>query len=258
MPDESGAARIADPARPAARAAIGRAGHSHSTAVGAGRPRCQTGPCASTSVEIEGVTAYPQPEIAKLAAGLVGPAVPLPQIDAARQAILQRYRADGYVLTTVSANLDRQRQAALRRHRRAHRQRQARRRHRPGRHPGAALPQSPDREAADRFGHTGALPAAGAGRAGRHACARCWSRRPTARRAEPDRAGEPPDGSPAWPPWTIGPSPRPGRSRLLGVLDFNSFTALGEKTEVSFYHTLPNSQNFGQASERDLHRRAPA
>ena len=63
-------------------------------------------PVRVTSVEVEGVTAYPPPEIAQLAAGLVGPAVPLPQIDAARQAIVQRYRADGYVLTTVAANLD--------------------------------------------------------------------------------------------------------------------------------------------------------
>ena len=45
-------------------------------------------PMRVTSVEVEGVTAYPQPEIAQLAAGLVGPAVPLPQIDAARQAIV--------------------------------------------------------------------------------------------------------------------------------------------------------------------------
>ena len=63
-------------------------------------------PVRVTSVEVEGVTAYPQSEIAQMAAGLVGPVVPLTQIDAARQAILQRYRADGYVLTTVSANLD--------------------------------------------------------------------------------------------------------------------------------------------------------
>ena len=63
-------------------------------------------PVRVSSVEVEGVTAYPQPEIAQLAAGLIGPAVPLPQIDAARQAILQRYRSDGYVLTTVAANLD--------------------------------------------------------------------------------------------------------------------------------------------------------
>ena len=109
-------------------------------------------PVRVSSVDVEGVTAYPQPEIAQLTAGLVGPAVPLPQIDAARQAILQRYRSDGYVLTTVSAKLDAQRPAALRGHRGAHRQRQAGRRHRSGRHAGAALPQPADREAADRFG----------------------------------------------------------------------------------------------------------
>src|SRR5271166_5360640 len=63
-------------------------------------------PVRVTSVDVEGVTAYPQPEIAQLATGLIGPAVLLTQIDAARQAILQHYRADGYVLTTVSANLD--------------------------------------------------------------------------------------------------------------------------------------------------------
>ncbi|MBN9563729.1 MAG: hypothetical protein J0H14_23850, partial [Alphaproteobacteria bacterium] len=54
------------------------------------------------SVAIQGVTAYPSPEIARLAEGLVGPAVPLTQIDAVRQAILNRYRSDGYILTTVS------------------------------------------------------------------------------------------------------------------------------------------------------------
>ena len=32
--------------------------------------------------------------------------MPLPKIDAARQAILQHYRSAGYVLSTVSANLD--------------------------------------------------------------------------------------------------------------------------------------------------------
>ncbi|HVC16436.1 MAG TPA: ShlB/FhaC/HecB family hemolysin secretion/activation protein, partial [Rhodanobacter sp.] len=35
----------------------------------------------------------------------------------------------------------------------------------------------------------------------------------------------------------------------LGVLDFNSFSSFGEKTEISWYHTFPNSQNFGQFSE---------
>jgi hemolysin activation/secretion protein len=63
-------------------------------------------PVRVTAVSVEGVTAYPAAEIAALTAGLVGPAVPLPQIDAARLAIVQHYRADGYVLVAVSANLD--------------------------------------------------------------------------------------------------------------------------------------------------------
>ena len=58
------------------------------------------------SVAVQGVTAYPLPEISQLTDGLVGPAVPLTRIDAARQAILGRYRSDGYILTTVSAALD--------------------------------------------------------------------------------------------------------------------------------------------------------
>jgi len=56
-------------------------------------------PVRVTSVGIDGATVYSQPELAQLTAGLVGPAVPLARIDAARDAILQRYRADGYVLS---------------------------------------------------------------------------------------------------------------------------------------------------------------
>jgi hemolysin activation/secretion protein len=63
-------------------------------------------PVRVTSVSVEGVTAYPLPDIVALTAGLVGPATPLTQIDAARLAILQRYRADGYVLSAVSVNFD--------------------------------------------------------------------------------------------------------------------------------------------------------
>ncbi len=59
-----------------------------------------------TSVTVEGVTAYPQAEFAAQTAALVGPATPLPQIDAARLSILQRYRADGYVLSAVSINFN--------------------------------------------------------------------------------------------------------------------------------------------------------
>jgi hemolysin activation/secretion protein len=38
----------------------------------------------------------------------------------------------------------------------------------------------------------------------------------------------------------------------LGVLDLNGLTAWGDKTEFSFYHTFPNSQNFGQVSTEFL------
>jgi hemolysin activation/secretion protein len=39
-----------------------------------------------------------------------------------------------------------------------------------------------------------------------------------------------------------------GPIESLGVLDLNSFTSLGERSEISLYHTWPNSQTFGQAS----------
>jgi hemolysin activation/secretion protein len=39
-----------------------------------------------------------------------------------------------------------------------------------------------------------------------------------------------------------------GPIESLGILDLNSFTSLGERTEISLYHTWPNSETFGQAS----------
>jgi hemolysin activation/secretion protein len=65
-----------------------------------------TTPARVTQVSVEGVTAYKPGEIQALAQGLVGPAVPIAKIEAARSAILQKYRGDGYVLSTVSASLD--------------------------------------------------------------------------------------------------------------------------------------------------------
>ena len=56
-------------------------------------------------IAIAGVTAYPVARIATLTRGLIGPAVPLPKIEAAREAILRLYQDDGYVLTAVSASL---------------------------------------------------------------------------------------------------------------------------------------------------------
>ncbi len=39
-----------------------------------------------------------------------------------------------------------------------------------------------------------------------------------------------------------------GPIQFLGIFDLNALTAWGDKTEVSFFHTFPNSQNFGQIS----------
>ncbi|MBV9734484.1 MAG: ShlB/FhaC/HecB family hemolysin secretion/activation protein [Acidisphaera sp.] len=59
-----------------------------------------------SSVTVEGATAYNPQRLAGLTVGLTGPAVPLSRIEAARVAILNLYRRDGYPLTTVSAAVD--------------------------------------------------------------------------------------------------------------------------------------------------------
>jgi hemolysin activation/secretion protein len=58
-----------------------------------------------SDVAVEGSTAYPASALANYTAGLTGPAVPLARIEAARTAILNRYRADGYVYTAVNARI---------------------------------------------------------------------------------------------------------------------------------------------------------
>ena len=65
-----------------------------------------TGNVPVRAVTLEGTTAYPGPQLAAITAGLVGPATPVGRIEAARAAILNLYRADGFVLTTVTASLD--------------------------------------------------------------------------------------------------------------------------------------------------------
>jgi hemolysin activation/secretion protein len=39
-----------------------------------------------------------------------------------------------------------------------------------------------------------------------------------------------------------------GPIEFLGLVDLNSLTSWGDKTEVSYFHSFPNSQNFGQVS----------
>jgi hemolysin activation/secretion protein len=40
-----------------------------------------------------------------------------------------------------------------------------------------------------------------------------------------------------------------GPEELLALTDFNSYTSLGERTELSLYHTFNDTETFGQASE---------
>jgi hemolysin activation/secretion protein len=58
---------------------------------------------AIRSVRIDGATAYSPRVLAQFTTGLVGSAVPAGAIEAARQRLVTKYRADGYVYTAVSA-----------------------------------------------------------------------------------------------------------------------------------------------------------
>ncbi len=59
-----------------------------------------------TNVSIDGVTAFPLQELQRNIEGLTGPDVPLARIEAARQSVLSQYRTEGFVLVTVSAKVD--------------------------------------------------------------------------------------------------------------------------------------------------------
>jgi hemolysin activation/secretion protein len=64
------------------------------------------GSVAVRSVRVEGVSAYAAPQTQAVTAGLVGPSIPLARIEAARTALLNLYRGDGYALTTVTARVE--------------------------------------------------------------------------------------------------------------------------------------------------------
>lgn len=64
------------------------------------------GDVAVRSVRIEGTTAYAGPQTAAITAGLIGRSVPLARIEAARTALLNLYRGDGYALTSVTATVE--------------------------------------------------------------------------------------------------------------------------------------------------------
>jgi hemolysin activation/secretion protein len=60
---------------------------------------------AISDVAVDGATAYPAGLLAADTAGLTGPAIPLARIEAARIKLLNRYRADGFVYTAVNARI---------------------------------------------------------------------------------------------------------------------------------------------------------
>jgi len=201
-----------------------------------------------TTVTVDGVTAFPLSAITPFTTGLTGPAVPLTKIDAARQAILQYYRSSGYVLSTVSANLD----------------------------TAGAL----------RFvvteGHIASVKLDGdIGPAGvqvlrflkrltevtpidaatlerylllaqdvpgvtLRAVLQPSTDQPGALNLIAQVSRKPVSGLMTFDNRAFDQT---GPVEGLGVLDLNSFTDLGEKTELTYYHTFPNSQNFGQFSE---------
>jgi hemolysin activation/secretion protein len=199
-------------------------------------------------VSVDGVTAFPAADIARYTQGLTGPAVPLPKIDAARQAILQQYRSAGYVLSTVSANLDtvghlrfivtegRITSVKL---------------------DGDIGPAGVqvlrflnrltkvtpiDSTTLERYlllaqdvpGVTlRAILQPSADDPGALTLIAQVTRQAVSGLASFDNRA------------FVQTGPIEG----LGVLDFNSFTEFGEKTEGTFYHTFPNSQNFGQIAE---------
>ena len=58
------------------------------------------------SVTVSGASVFGPQVTGPMIEGLTGPAVPLSRVEQARQDLLSRYRADGYLLTTVSTVLD--------------------------------------------------------------------------------------------------------------------------------------------------------
>jgi hemolysin activation/secretion protein len=203
---------------------------------------------AVASVAVEGVTAYDRASVLALAGpGLVGPAVPLARIEAARTAILKLYRGDGYVLSTVSVSID----AA-----------------------GALRFLVTEGRIADVKLSTDIGPA-GSRVLG-------FLKRLTERTPIDEATLErylllaqsvpgvtlhavlqPVPGDPGALTLIAEVSRAPfsglltvdnyasrytGPIESLLVVDGNSFTSFGERTEVSLYHTWPNSQTFGQAA----------
>ncbi len=208
-------------------------------------------PVRVVSTEFDGVTAFAPAELQAYADGLIGSATPLPKIDAARQKILQHYRSQGFVLTTVSVKLD---------------------------GPGhlrfvvtegriSAVKLDGDIGPAgarvlqylERLTHVAPIDSLTLERylllaqdvpgVTLRAVLQPSNDTPGAMTLVAQVTRKALSGSFSADNRAFDQT---GPNAALAVLDFNSFTSFGERTEVSFYHTFPNSQNFGQVSEEFL------
>ena len=199
-------------------------------------------------VTVDGVTAFDKADIERYARDLTGPAVPLPQIDAARQAMLQQYRSAGFVLSTVSANLDANGHlrfvvtegriasvkldgdigpAGVQVLRFLNKLTQV---------------QPIDSATLERY----LLLAQDVPGVTLRAVLQPSADDPGALNLIAEVSHQSISGLASFDNRAFVQT---GPIEGLGVLDFNSLTALGEKTEVTYYHTFPNSQNFGQLAE---------
>jgi hemolysin activation/secretion protein len=203
---------------------------------------------AIRGVRVTGATALPQAELEAAVAGLVGPSVPLSRVEAARVDLLNRYRGAGYALTTVTATL-----AA-----------------------GGALTFAvtearivavkldgdigPAGVQVLRFlNHLTELPAIDTASLERwlllandipgvtvHAVLRPSSGDPGALTLVAQVSRQAVSGLASVDNRGFRLA---GPLEYLGVVDFNSFTEFGERTELSIFHTDAGTQNFGVASE---------
>ncbi len=200
-------------------------------------------------VVLEGVTAYTQAQLAPLLVGLTGPAVPLPRIEAAREALLRRYHDDGYVLSSVSASLGVKGTLRFL--------------VTEGRIVSVKL--SGDIGPAgtqvlrflDRLTTVRPVTEAALERAlllaqsvpgvQMHAVLEPSAGRPGALNLIAEVQRKVVDGLVTTDNYA---STYTGPYESLAVFDINSLTEFGDQTEISLYHTWPNTENFGQISEQ--------
>ena len=218
-----------------------------------GGPQAAPAPVSSSvtvavdQVSVEDATAYSQASLAGMATGLTGAAVPAARIEAARVAILNRYRRDGFVYTAVDARIrGRQLRFVVTEAYIAQVKLEG--------HIGPAATQvlrfldhltaihPIDTRSLERWLLlAGDVPGVSVTAVlnpsvenpGALTLVAKLSRRAVSGTLSADNRG----------------FRQTGPEELLAVADFNSFTSLGERTELSIFHTFNHTETCGQASE---------